>query len=348
MDTDRPGRVPPTLDRIAGWSWRLLVIGAAILATALVLSRLRIVLLPLLVALMITTVLVPPARWLRRRRFPPLVAAWTVVLGFIAVVVLIGTLIVQPLIDQFADLGPTLEDAADEVEEWFVEGPLDLDPDEVDENRERLADAVEDSLSSEGRILDGAIIAGEIIAGTLLALVTAFFFVKDGERLLRRGSGLLPVEHRDRADRIAGAAWSTLGRYLLGAATLGLFEGVVIGVTLFVVGSDVVLPVAVLTVVAAFFPFVGAILAGIVATLVALVSAGPGAAAVVAVVAVVVQQLDNDLLAPVIYGRALSMHPLAVILAVATGAALGGLLGAFLAVPLTAIAVNAVAVDKAR
>jgi predicted PurR-regulated permease PerM len=128
---------------------------------------------------------------------------------------------------------------------------------------------------------------------------------------------------------------------------LGAVEGVVIGITLVLVGAGLALPVAVLTFFAAFFPFVGAIAAGVVAVAVALVTSGPAAAGIVAIVAVVVQQLDGDVLAPVIYGKALQLHPLVVIVAIASGGALAGLIGAFVAVPLVAVGLRAHAAIRA-
>lgn len=333
--------VPPLLERLAGWSWRLLVVGIAVAALGYVMSRLRLVLLPLGLGLLLSTALVPPARWLERHRVPPLLATWITVLGFVGSVVGVGLAIVPPVVDEFGELGPTLEDATDEVEEWLIDGPLGLERETVVDLRDRLRSSVDDALTSDGALVDSAVIAGEVVAGAVLTLVITFFFVKDGERIQAWGLAKVPDQHRDRARRAGAAVWRTLGRYLAGAATLGCVEGVIIGITLALAGSPVVLPVAVLTFLAAFFPFVGALVAGVIAVLVALVSSGPEAAAVVAVVAVVVQQFDNDLLAPVIYGRALRLHPLVVILAVATGAAVGGFLGAFLAVPLAAVVINA-------
>src|SRR3546814_935330 len=124
---------------------------------------------------------------------------------------------------------------------------------------------------------------------------------------------------------------------------LGLVEGAAIGITLALVGAELAWPVALLTFVAAFVPIAGAVLAGVVAILVALATAELGAAIVVAIVALVVQQRDNDLLAPVVYGRALQMHPLIILFAVVSGGALFGMAGTVLAVPVTAVALNVVA-----
>ncbi len=352
MSTDEPTEapggdlVPPLLARLAAWSWRLLVIGAAIYVALSAMSQLRLVLIPVVVALLLTTLLSPPARALVKRGVPPLVAAWTAILVLVLGSVALGVAIVTPLVDELDDLGSSLDVAADDIEDWLVDGPLGLERAQVNDAREQLADAFAESISSESGLVDGAVLVGEVLAGMLLAIVITFFLIKDGPALQRSALAVVPERHRDRAQRMASAAWSTLGRYVLGAAILGAVEATIMGITLTLVGSNVVLPVVALTFVAAFFPFVGAIVAGTVATLVTLASSGVDAAAIVAVVAIVVQQFDNDLLAPVIYGRALKMHPLAVILAVATGAAAAGLTGALVAVPVVAIALNASAADR--
>ena len=345
-----PPRVPVAVDRAAAWSWRLLTIGAAVLATGFALARLRLVMLPLGVAFLLATALVPPVRWLARRGIPSLLATWLVILGFVGVLVGFGALIIPPLADEFGDLGPTLEEAADEVENWLVDGSLGIDQSTIDEVRDQLGDAVGGSTTADGVLLDGAVLAGEFVAGAVLTFVIVFFLVKDGESIQRWVLARIPNRHRGRARLMGTAAWSTLGRYLAGAATLGATEAAIIGITLAMTGGSVVMPVVALTFLGAFFPFVGAIVAGAIAILVTLVSSGPGAAVVVAIVVVLVQQFDNEILAPVIYGRALHLHPLVVILAVAAGAAIGGFLGAFLAVPIASVVINttvAAAADEA-
>ncbi|WP_436793467.1 AI-2E family transporter [Actinospongicola halichondriae] len=330
----------PIVDRLAGWSWRLLVIAGAAFVLAMAAARLRFVLLPLGVAFLLATVLVPPARWLVARGLRPLLATWLTVFGFLGVLVGVSFAVLPPVFDQFSDLSPALSEAIDDGEAWLVDGPLGLDEKTVADLRERLEQSGDDALTSDGALLDGAIVAGEVVAGAILTLVISFFLVKDGPQLQQWALGRVPERHRTRARRMGAAAWSTLGHYLAGAATLGVVEGVIIGIALSVTGSDAAVPVAAITFLAAFFPFLGALVAGVLAVVVSLASSGPEAALVVAIVAVVVQQFDNELLAPLVYGRALHLHPLVVILAVAGGAAVGGFLGAFLAVPLTAVAVS--------
>lgn len=340
--------VHPTLDRLAGYSWRFLVVGAATLAVLWLLARLRIVLIPLVVTLLLSRVLTVPAAWLRARRWPKALAAGATVVGFLAVLAAGFAVIGAAAADELDELGPTLATAVDDVERWLVEdSPFDLDRGDIRRLRAELSDAVRTSLaSSSGAVVSGAIVVVEVLIGVVLGLILTFFALKDGDRFLAWASGLVPPRRRHVAGVLSRQAWATLGGYLRGAALLGVVEGAVIAVALAVVGAKLAMPVALLTFMAAFVPFVGAIVAGAVAVLVALATAGADGALVVLVVAVLLQQLDNDLLAPVVYGRALNLHPVVVLLAIITGGALFGLAGSFFAVPLTAVAVNVVTAAK--
>jgi putative heme transporter len=329
----------PWLHRLSDVAWRSLVVAAAVVAVVVLLARLRLVVLPLFVATLLTTVLVPVARWLERRGWRPLPAAWVAFGGFLLVLVGLGALVVPAVIDEFSDLGPVVSDGVDDIEEWLVEGPLDLDQEQIDRYRREAGDRLGEFLrSSSGSFVSGAIAFVEGVAGAVLALVLTFFFVKDGPRFQGWTLDHLPARHHDVVRACAVRAWAALSGFLRGAATIGLIEAVVIGLVLWIVGGRLIVPVMVLTFLAAFFPVVGAVVAGIVAALVALVSGGPGDALVVAGVALLVQQFDNDLLAPLIYGRAIRLHPVVVLVALTAGGTLGGIAGAFLAVPLAAVA----------
>ena len=348
----RPGSRPavhPLLERLAAYSWRLLVVGAALLALLTLLGRLRLVLIPLVVMLFLARILAPPVSWLRARGWRPGLAAAAVVVGFLAALTAGMGLIGAAVADEMDELGPTLGEAVDDVERWVVEdSPFDVDQADVDEFRQQLGDAVRTSAeSSSGAVVSGAILVVEALVGVVLGLIITFFALKDGDRFLAWARGVVPADRRDLASVMAGQAWKTLGGYLRGAALLGVVEGVAIAVALAVVGAKLALPVALLTFLAAFVPFVGAIVAGAVAVLVALGTAGVDAALIVLVVAVALQQLDNDLLAPIVYGRAVKLHPVAVLLGITAGGALFGLAGSFLAVPFTAVVVNAVAAARA-
>jgi putative heme transporter len=337
LASPQPPRVPRWLDVATAWSWRLLVVGLAVLAVGFVAARLRIVLLPVGLALLLATVLVPVRRLFTDRGAPLWLAMLGTVLVFFGTITFIGWVIVPPLVDEFSGLDATLETAADDVSAWLVDGPLGLDRDVVDDARRRIEDSASDARLSEGALVDGATLVGELLAGLLLTLAVTFFLVKDGPEIQRALLSKFSERRRVQVRAAGNGAWGALGGYLRGAATLGLLEGVVIGVTMFLVGAELAVPVAALTFLAAFFPFVGAIAAGVIAVSVTLVTSGTAPAAIVAIVAIVVQQLDGDLLAPVIYGRALHLHPLTVIIALTTGAAVAGILGAFIAVPVVAV-----------
>ena len=323
-------------------SWRLIGIGIVAVACLWLLMRIRAVVIPLLVAVLLARALAPISEWLRRRRWRPGLAAAASMLVFFLVIVGLATAITPALADEADSLGPTVTAALDDIEDWLVEdAPFDISRETVDSLRERVGQRVDRLLEeNDGSVLEGAALAAEIIAGLILALLLTFFMLRDGRRFSTWVIGHARPDHRQRLHRAAARGWSALGAYLRGAALLGVVEAVAIGITLLLVGGGLVVPVMLLTFVAAFVPIFGAIAAGVVATLVALVTAGTVPAMIVAVVALVVQQLDNDVLAPFVYGRSLQLHPVVILLSVVTGGALLGLAGAIIAVPLVAVAAS--------
>jgi predicted PurR-regulated permease PerM len=266
-------------------------------------------------------------------------------LGFFAIIAAAMALIGFAVVNELDDIGPTLSSGIDDVEDWLVDdSPFDVTRTDIDEFRDSIGERASSSLrDSGGSIVTGAVLAAEAILSVVLGLILSFFALKDGDRFLAFVRTQVPDDRVDLVSRIGQRAWRTLGGYLRGAATLGVVEGTIIGVTLWLVGADLAVPMAVLTFIAAFVPFVGAIVAALVAVLVALGTAGLVPALIVAGVALVVQQLDNDLLAPVVYGRALDLHPVVVLLGITAGGALFGIAGSIMAVPVVAVAWGAVA-----
>lgn len=342
LDRSRPPQVNRTVELFGAYSWRLIGIAIVTLAALWLIRRMWVVFLAAIIALLITRVLIVPARWLKDRGLPNALSALAVMLGGALLLLAAGALIVPPAADEFGALGSTIQSAIDDVESWLVEdAPVEVSRTQLNDLRTQAQDRLTTWVrSSGGALVSGAILALEIAAGVLLAIITTFFLVKDGERFQRAALRLLPADARPTGAALGRRAWSTLGAYLLGAFMLGVVEAVLIGVTLWIVGAGLVVPVMVITVLGAFIPFVGAIVAALIAVLVALATAGFGGAAIVAVVALIMQQLDNDLLAPVVYGKALQLHPLTVLFAITAAGALFGPVGAVLAVPVTAVAIN--------
>jgi predicted PurR-regulated permease PerM len=341
---DRP-RVHPVVARAGAYSWRLIGIGIVGWALLKLLTVLWVLLLAAAVAVLLGRALDPVANVLRRRGWPPALVAATTLLGFLLVLGGIMAVLVPAIVDEFSDLGPTLEDAVDDVEDWLVDdSPFDVSRQDIDDFREEASGRFTDGVAAQsGAVVSGTVVAFEVITGLVLALITTFFILKDGDRFGRWLMTFVPDERKELSRRLAARSWQTLGGYLKGSATLGVIEGLIIGITVWLVGGALAVPVAVITFFAAFLPFAGAILAGAVAVLVTLVTAGFGEALIVLVVAVVVQQFDNDLLAPIVFGKNLSLHPLIVLGAIVAGSTLFGTFGAVLAVPVTAVIINVMA-----
>lgn len=319
-------------------AWRVLVVAAAVIALGYALARLRLVVLPVFFALLITAMLAPLVAALERLGVKRAIATALMFIASAVLVVGMVVLIAPRVAREFSGLGETVSAGVDDVERWLTEGPLDIDPGKLAEYRSQAASTIGNLVrSSPTGLLAGAVAVVEAVAGTILAFVLSIFFVKDGRRFQEWALAHTPERHREIVGACARRAWTALGGYLRGAAAIGTLEAVIIGLTLWLVGATLVVPVMVLTLVGAFFPIVGATVAGIIAVLVALVSGGGSDALIVAAVALAVQQFDNDLLAPLIYGRMIRLHPAVVLLTIAAGGTLGGIAGAFVAVPLAAV-----------
>lgn len=351
----RPGQlhnrptVPRILETFAAYSWRLIVVAIVVWGALILLGRLLLVVVPMIIAIFFTRALMPVATWLRAHRWRPGFAAAGAMAAMGLVIAGLVAAVAPSLAGEFSSLRPTLTTAFDDVEDWLVnDSPFEISRADVDRLRERAGARVDEALrTSDGAIVDGATLAAEVVAGLILAVVLTFFLLRDGSRLALRTIDFFPPERREKARRAADAAWEALGGYLRGAALLGVVEAVLIGLALALSGGGLVAPVMLVTFAAAFVPLVGAIVAGIIAVLVALVTGGVTSAIVVASVAIVVQQLDNDVLAPFIYGRSLRLNPAVILVSVAAGGALFGVIGTVLAVPIVAVAINAISAARA-
>jgi predicted PurR-regulated permease PerM len=347
---DGTHRINPVVSRLGTYAWKAIGIGLVGWALLKLLNALWVLVLAAAVAVLLGRALDPVARRLRQAGMRPALVAATTLVGFLLVLGGIMAWLVPSIVHEFADLGPTLENAVDDVEDWLVnDSPFDVSRKDVQDFRDQAGDRATEALKSQsGTVVSGTVVAFEVVTGIVLALVSTFFLLKDGEQFCSWTVGFLSEEHQPVARRLAARAWQTLGGYLRGSALLGLIEGTIIGTTVWLVGGALAVPVAVITFFAAFLPFAGAVIAGAVAVLVTLVTAGFAEALIVLVVAVLVQQFDNDLLAPWVFGRSLELHPLIVLGAIVAGSTLFGAFGAFLAVPVSAMAINAVAEYRAH
>jgi predicted PurR-regulated permease PerM len=330
--------------RIAGaWAWRLILFVAAAYLLIRVIAMLHIVVIPVAVALLLAALFEPAVRGLRNRGVNRSLAAGTVLVGGLAAVSGGLGLIVGTVISQFDDLSAQVRDGVNEVETWLTRGPLELSQAQLTGWLARLQQQMSEN---QGAIVSGALstatTVGEVLAGFFLVLFTLFFFLRDGAQIWRFLCRLLPQPARVPVARAGHYSWHTLGSYVRATVLVAFVDAVGIGIGLAVLRVPLALPLAALVFLGAFIPVIGATLSGTVAVLVALVTQGPVIALIVLGVVIGVQQLEGHVLQPLIMGRAVALHPLAVILAIATGVVVAGIVGALVAVPLLAVANTAV------
>jgi putative heme transporter len=338
IERSAPARMPQWLDTGAGFAWRFLLLAAALYVVVLVLDRLLVVVVPIVIAAMLTTVLAPPAQWLRRRGWPPALATWAVFLAAFLVVGALLAWLIPAVGNQVNSLQHSADNGVDQVKHWLTTGPLQLSKSRVNRDFTQLGNDI--SANAGGIALQGATIVLELVVGLLLSLVTTFFFVKDGERLAQSALRLADGRRVEELSELGRRGWATLSGYVRGTTVNGLVNGTLMGAGLLILGVPLALPLAVLTFFGAYFPIVGAVATGALAALIALAAQGPVTALVVIGITVLIHNLEGYLVGPFVLGRAVHLHPLGVLLALAAGGVIAGIVGAFLAVPVTAVAVT--------
>jgi predicted PurR-regulated permease PerM len=329
--------VPRSLVLASELAWRFLVVVAAIAVLAYALWYVRLVALPAFIALLLSTILVPPARGLRRRGLRPALATAIVFLGFLLVAAGVGALVVPPFVEEVGTLSDTITGGAQELGR-LIAGPLGLSHEQV----QSAIDSFSRKLHASGGdiasgVMSGAVILGQIVAAALLTLVLLFFYVKDGPALWRWTVRVFPNRVRPRVDHAGRMSWGVLAAYVRGQALVATVDAVFIGIGLAIVGIPFVLPLAVVIFIGGFVPIVGAFVAGAAAVLIALVSKGAGAALVVLGINLAVQQLEGNVLYPMIMRKTIELHPVATLLVVGAGGVLAGIIGALVAVPIAAV-----------
>jgi predicted PurR-regulated permease PerM len=331
-------RVPRLLVAASEISWRALVCIGAAAIVVYALTRIGFAVIPVIIALLLSTLFVPPARWLQRRGLPRALAATIVFLGGILVLTGLIALIASGVASQSDDLSQQVSDGADELGRLIADLPFGLDEREVQRQINTIDDRIRDNSESiRNGVMSGAAAFGQLLAGLSIVFVVLFFFIKDGAGMWNWFCRLFPRARRPALDELGERSWRVLTAYVRGVVFVAVVDAVGIGLGLLVVGVPLVLPLAVLTFALAFVPLIGAVVAGAAAILVALVANGPVAALVILGVVVLVQQLEGNVLYPFIVGRTVELHPVAVLLAVTIGGLLYGIVGAALAVPIAIV-----------
>jgi predicted PurR-regulated permease PerM len=298
-----------------------------------------VIVMPVLLALLITTVLYPPAAWLRRRGAPPALAAAASLLGALLVLGVVVYFLATSITGGVAEIASSAVAGLQSIQDWLAGPPLNIGSTQFDTLLQQATDQLQSRVSTiAGGVLSGVGTVASLVVTGLLALVLAFLFVKDGDRFLPWLRGVVGPRVGGHLSVILGRIWGTLGGFIRGQALVSLADGLFIGIGLLIVGVPLALPLAVLTFVGGFIPIVGALIAGVLSVLVALVSNGFTAALIVLGIVLLVQQVEGNVLQPILQGKSLGLHAAVVLLAVTAGSSLYGIAGAFLAVPVTAAA----------
>ncbi len=317
-----------------------MLIGALLGVMLWIALKLRVALVPLLLALIVAAALRPIARGLEERRVPRPLAAAIPIVSVGAVFALAGWFVYWRTRSTLEGDEVTKEKIRTRVDEWLMGEPFDLSRRQIDGAEESLRSWVSTGVGSLG--VEQATLAVQLLGGAVLTLVLTFFLVKDGPSMWNAVVARVNPVRAEAVKRSGEAVTDTVSAYLRSVVLTGIADALLIGVGLWVLGVPLVVPLMILTAIAGLFPLVGAIVAGGAATLVALITVGPSAAVWVIVITIVVQQIEGNVMQPLIVAKQVSIHPVIVLVALTAGGTVAGLAGAFLAVPVVAAVIAAV------
>jgi predicted PurR-regulated permease PerM len=319
-------------------SAQFLLISAAVVVLFWVLGKLWSILLPIVLGLLIATVLWPTTRFLRKHRWPPALAASVVLLLAVAIFVGIIAAIAPSVADQVTELSDAATTALQDVQQWLQGPPFNFGEDQIGSAVDSVINSIQDNAQNiAGYALTGVSVVGNSLLNLVLALVLVFFFLKDGPRFVPWMSAQTGPRAARHVAALSYKSWDTLSEFIRQQALVGFIDAFFIGLGLWILGVPLVIPLAVLTFFGGFIPIIGAVVAGAFAVLIALVSNGFTTALIVLGIVLLVQQLEGNVLQPIIQGRGFNLHAGVVILAVTAGSSLAGIIGAFLSVPIAAL-----------
>ncbi|MEV0297441.1 AI-2E family transporter [Nocardia sp. NPDC050710] len=323
---------------LAKWALCIVAIAAGAWVLGFLTAKLWVVLLPVALAIVVATVLYPPTHWLTEHGFRPAAAATITVLGFLGFLAGVIALIVPSVVDQSPELANKATAGVNQVRGWLQGPPLRI----RDEQLQSAVDAIVTRLQSSAEqiatgVFSGVSTATSVLITLFLVLVLAFFFVKDGPRFMPWMHQVLGSRSGRHLEEVLSRVWVTLGGFIRTQALVSLIDAVFIGAGLVILGVPLAGVLVVITFIGGFIPMVGAFVAGALAVLVALVGKGLTTALIVLGIIIAVQQLEGNVLQPVLQSRSMKLHAVIVLLSVTAGGSLYGIVGAFLAVPVVAI-----------
>lgn len=328
--------VPVALRVAAAWAWRILVVGVVLIALGQVIGRLWPVVLPLLVAALIAAPLERVVSVMHdKASIPRSLGSAVSILALFAAIVGLATAAGTQVVSGFDQLRESALAGFDQAVEWLVDGPLHVSREQIQQVADQVVSTVQDNawgLATGAVNVTGTLSA--LVAGILLAVISLFFFLRDGAQMWRFAVGLVPRRGRASIDRAGQLGWSALSSYTRTIVFVAFIDAVGIGLGAWILGLPLALPIAIAVFLFSFIPIFGAGISGAIAVLVALVDGGLTTAVWMLIIVLVVQQVEGNVLYPWLFGKAAAVHPLAILLAVSGGTLLAGLAGAVIAVPI--------------
>ncbi|MFF5716637.1 AI-2E family transporter [Streptomyces buecherae] len=319
--------------------WRLLVLAGTVWVLMRVISAVRLVVLAFVAALLITALLEPTVSRLRRRGVPRGLATAIVFIAGFVIMGLVGWFVVWQVMENLDSLSDRVQDGIEELRRWLLNSPFHVTEDQINDIAKNLRESIgnnTEEITSAG--LEGVTFIVELLTGIMLAMFSTLFLLYDGPKIWNWVLKLFPASAREGVAGAGPRAWQTLTGYVRGTVIVALIDAIFIGVGIFFLDVPMAVPLAVFIFLFAFIPLVGAVISGALAVVVALVTQDVFTAAMVLIVVLAVQQIEGHILQPFILGRAVRVHPLAVVLSVAAGSLIAGIGGAVVAVPLVAVA----------
>ena len=329
--------MPTSLRVAAAWAWRIVIVGVVIAVGIWGFTSLSALFVPLIIALIVAAPLERLVTRMRQIGIHRALGSIIAILLLFAVAAGLGTLASRAFVSESAQLRDAAVEGFETFVAWLVEGPLNVDQAQIDEIVGNIQGFAEENAMgvATGALSIGSAI-GTMVAGFIIGLVALFFFMRDGKQIWTWTVNLLPDASVERADRAGHHAWVTLRRYTQTTVFVAFADAVGIGLAAWILGVPLALPIAIIVFLFSFIPLVGATLSGAIASLVALVDGGWTTALLMLAAVLVVQQIEGNVLYPWLFGRAASIHPLAVLLTISAGTLTMGLIGAIIAIPILA------------
>ncbi|MGQ4598040.1 AI-2E family transporter [Nocardia sp. R6R-6] len=330
--------VHPIVRVAAEWGWRLLVLFAVAIALTAIVQKLATVVIPLAIALLAAALLAPLVDWMQRSGVPRSVGVFVALVGSLGVVAGIMTFVVEQFVAGVPQLSDKFTDSIHQIQDWLINGRLHLSNEQIRNAGDAIVKSIQSNQTSlTSGALTTATVIGELLTGTFLTLFILIFFLYGGDQIWEFVTRIVPTQHRERVRTAGRLGFGTLVGFVRATVVVAAVDAIGIGAGLAILGVPLALPLASLVFIGAFIPIIGAFLAGFIAVFIALVTKGLVTALIVLGIIIAVMQLEGHVLQPLLLGRAVSIHPLAVVLAITAGVVIGGIAGGLLAVPFVAV-----------